>query len=497
MGTERSESTGTDAPSNHPPRSRAGAVGNAGRALVIALVLIVAAWALWPEEGSEVPDVKDPRHVIIILLDTTRRDSFGCYGATRPATPRMDAIAAEGVRFDNAIAQSSWTLPTVATVLTGTYPSIHGAEGKFTGEESTSFHRSRDQVPHGPELLAAQGFRTHGIVNAGFLDPALGIDRGFAVYDYFPSYNWRVRRADKAVDAALEFFQKNQRKNTFTFLHLFDPHLNYDPPGEFREMFSKGYTGPFRTLTGPQIQKLIADKWVPAIEERDYLRGEYDAEILFMDREVGRLVDGLRALGLYDRTMLVIVADHGEEFWDHGGFEHGHTMFEELIRVPLIIKLPAQYGPARSVVPARVRQVDIMPTVLDVLGLETPATFDGESVLPMMVDETMPKDRPAYSEGTLYGVDKVAFYQDRHKYILDLGSNDGELYDVIDDPLEKDNLSASRPDIALRMRSALEVFRSKLQARAGQLAPARSIDMQAEQNRQLRDQLEALGYLRR
>jgi arylsulfatase A-like enzyme len=464
---------------------------------VIVLLLIVVAWVLWPEESGEVPDVEDPQHVIIILVDTTRRDSFGCYGASRPVTPRMDAIAAEGVRFDNAIAQSSWTLPTVTTVLTGTYPSIHGAEGKFTGEESTSFHRSRDEIAHGPELLSQNGFKTHGIVNAGFLDPALGIERGFAVYDYFPSYNWRVRRADKSVDAALEFFKKNQRKNTFTFLHLFDPHLNYDPPGEFREMFSKGYRGPFRTLTGPQIQKLIADKWMPEVEGRDYLRGEYDAEILFMDREVGRLVDGLRALGLYDRTMLVIVADHGEEFWDHGGFEHGHTMYEELIRVALIVKLPARYEPARSAVPSRVRQVDIMPTVFDVLGIESRATFDGESLLPFMINETMPNGRPAYSEGTLYGVDKVAFYQNRYKYILDLGGSDGELYDVIDDPLERNNLAGSQPDIARRMRAALEEFRSQLQDRIAQLPSAQRIDMQAEQNRQLKDQLEALGYLRR
>ncbi|UCG33003.1 MAG: sulfatase [Phycisphaerales bacterium] len=440
--------------------------------------------------------MENPQHVIIVLVDTTRRDSFGCYGATRPVTPRMDAIAAEGVRFDNAIAQSSWTLPTVTTILTGTYPSIHGAEGKFTGEANTSFHRSRDEIAHGPELLSGHGFKTHGIVNAGFLDPVLGIERGFMVYDYFPSYNWRVRRADKSVDAALEFFQKNQRKNTFTFLHLFDPHLNYDPPGEFREMFSKGYTGPFRTLTGPQIQKLIAEKWTPEVEGRNYLRGEYDAEILFMDREIGRLVDGLRALALYDRTMLIIVADHGEEFWDHGGFEHGHTMYEELIRVALIVKLPSRYEPVRSVVLARVCQVDIMPTVFDVLGLEPPATFDGESLLPVMIDEATPKDRPAYSEGTLYGVDKVAFYQNRYKYILDLGGGDGELYDVIDDPLETDNLAASQPDIALRMRAALEAFRSKLQDRMAQLSPARRVDMQAEQNRQLKDQLEALGYLR-
>lgn len=496
MSSERSESAGPDGPFNHPPRFRAAAVGNAGRVLAIALLLIAGAWVLWPEGIVEVPDAEDPQHVIIILIDTTRRDSFGCYGATRPVTPRMDAVAAEGIRFDNAIAQSSWTLPTVTTVLTGTYPSLHGAEGKFTGEQSTSFHRSRDEIAHGPELLSKHAFKTHGIVNAGFLDPALGIERGFTDYDYFPSYNWRVRRADKSVDAALDFFEKNQRKNTFTFLHLFDPHLNYDPPGEFREMFSKGYTGPFRTLTGPQIQKLIADKWMPAVEGRKYLRGEYDAEILFMDREIGRLVDGLRALDLYDRALLIIVADHGEEFWDHGGFEHGHTMYQELIRVPLIIKLPARYEPGRSVVPARVRQVDIMPTVFDVLGLETPATFDGESLLPLMLDDTMPMDRPAYSEGTLYGVDKVAFYQDRYKYILDLGGHDGELYDVVNDPLETNNLAASRPDVAMRMQKALEAFRSGLQAQAAKLPPAQCIDMQAEQNRQLKDQLEALGYLR-
>jgi len=474
--------------------------GVAGKIVVLVLVLLVVGWVITRRNtqpgGGQFPDRDDAQHVVVILVDTTRRDSFGCYGAQRPVTPRMDQIAAEGTRFDQAIAQSCWTLPAVTSVLTSTYATIHGAAGKFTGRDTTTFYRSREQVPHGAEVLTEHQFKTHAIVNAGFLDPTLGLERGFVRYDFNPGYNQQIRRADASVDAAVRFFENNQRKNTFLFLHLFDPHLNYDPPGEFEEMFAEGYKGPFRTLTVPQITKMIGERLIPDAPERKYLRGEYDAEILFMDRQIGRLVDSLRALGLYERTMMVIIADHGEEFWDHDGFEHGHTMYQELIRVPLIIKLPARYRPARSVVSARVRQIDILPTIFDVLGLEVPESFEGQSLLPLMTEPAEPTDRPAYSEGTLYGVDKVAYYQDQYKYILNLASGSGELYDIESDPLETNDLLAALPQVGERMRSALSVFRGALQARADRLAPPTAIDMKAEQNKQLEDQLKALGYLR-
>jgi arylsulfatase A-like enzyme len=493
MSTNSTEPAASGSGGTESPPAGTASGGKAGKVAGLLIVLIAAGWLfLGRDTGSD-----DAEHVLVILTDTTRRDSLGCYGAARPLTPHIDQVAAEGTRFEQAIAQSCWTLPTVTSILTGTYASIHGSQGKFTGPNTTTFYRSRTEIPHGTELLRAEGIRTHAIVNVGFLSPALGINRGFERYDFVAGTNWRIRRADASVEAAIEFYRRNSRKNTFLFLHLFDPHLNYDPPGKFRDMFTGGYKGTYRTLTPNQLKRLIEDRVRPEAADRAFLRGEYDGEVLFMDSQIGRLIDALRSLGVYERTTIIIVADHGEEFWDHDAFEHGHSMYQELIHVPLIIKLPARYHRGRAVVSTRVRQIDIMPTVFDVLGIEPPASFDGQSLLPLITGQgEEPPDRPAFSEGTLYGIDKVAYYEGRYKYILNLADGSGELYDVQADPLETDNLLDSRMADAERMRAALAGFRDSLQARSDRLPAPMGVDLTGKDGSELRSQLKALGYVR-
>lgn len=454
-------------------------------AVAMAAVALGGGWFWWGERGSD-----DARHVILVIADTTRRDSLGCYGSDRQITPSLDSIAAEGVRFERAIAQSCWTLPAVTSILTSTYPTIHGALGR-----EMLFGRCREEIPHGQEILRTRGFKTKAIVNAAFLGPKLGTRRGFDDFDYVEGRNWEIRRADKSVDAAIEFYEKNRRRDTFVLLHLFDPHLNYDPPAEFRERFAAGYSGPYTTITDLQISHLVGGSIVPDQPEREYLLALHQAETAFMDREIGRLVERLKGLGIYDQTTMVIVADHGEEFWDHGKFEHGHSMYAELIGVPLIIKPPVSAGVASGIVSTRVRQIDIMPTILELAGIDRPETFEGESLVSLMRGVSGSGHRVAYSEGTLYDQDETALYRGNHKYIYDARDGSGELYDVEADPQERENLVTRLPEVAREMRRELAEMCNELAARSAGMSVPEAVDVR--QIPELQEQLDALGYTSR
>ncbi|MFQ5599080.1 MAG: sulfatase, partial [Candidatus Krumholzibacteriia bacterium] len=399
-----------DPPTADPPSCQAGC-GRRGRACgvvaatLLRVVLLLACLA--PACG---PRRSGTHHVIVVLVDTLRHDALGCYGNPWRSTPHIDALAAEGVRFDQAISSSGWTLPAVASLFTGAWPQIHGGLGK-----DVVLTPIRDEIPTAAEVFRAAGFNTIGLANAAFVSPLLRLDRGFDVFDHRYAYNWEIRRADETIDEALRLIRARGKGSSFVFIHLFDPHLDYDPPPEYATRFTRGRHEPTPPLSWQACQDLRREGGQPpTTDDLEYVGQVYLGEVGFIDAQIGRLVDELRGLGLYERTTLVITSDHGEEFWDHGGFEHGHTLYDELIRIPLILKPASGFVPVRRVVDEQVRIIDVMPTVFDLLEIDPPETFEGVSLLPL-VQGRQTVERPAFGEGTLYGADKLCWRTSRYK----------------------------------------------------------------------------------
>lgn len=431
------------------------------------LLLLATAWLLLAcSEGATEPQGPLPtQHVLVIIADTLRSDALSCYGNDRITTAGIDSLAEDGTRFDNAIASSCWTLPSVASILTGTWPTVH----KATGHNPLLTPITPD-LQSAPEVLRDAGFRTLAFVNAAFLDARLGLDRGFEIFDHVDVYNKRIRRADETVDVVLTELARAKDLSTFTLIHLFDPHLNYDPPAAFAE----GLDDP-RFPAPPLSFRKINPLWskrsgrIPPQETIDFIRRTYEADIAFLDTQVARLIDGLKEQGLYDELTIVFTSDHGEEFWDHGGFEHGHAYFDELIRVPLIVKLPASKTNAEQTahVDTQVRTLDIFPTLFETTGVPQPATFIGESLSTLCTGSNEP-DRQAFSEANLYGGESVAWRTGRFKYVLDRdeqAANRELLFDLENDPRELNNLAndSAHTDIKRELADELEAFLSKIE----------------------------------
>lgn len=445
--------------------------------------------------SDEPPPTEDDSLIVFLIIDTVRWDALGCYGREGARTPHIDALAEEGVRFEQAISSSGWTLPSVASMLTGTWPALHKATGKATGR-AAQLTPITDDLPTAAEVFDQNGYATLGVVNAAFLHPLLGINRGFDRFDHRAAYNDKIRRADETVEVALQAIGEQGGSGMFALLHVFDPHLDYDPLDEFREPFAGGRTEPKR-LTMQMCRVMgAAAGGTPEDEDLRYMRGLYQAEIAAVDAAVGKLVDGLKKLGVWDRTTLVLTSDHGEEFWDHGGFEHGHTLYDELIHVPLAIRLRPDRPRTTAVVKNHVRTIDIMPTLFELSGIEQPKSFEGSSLLPLIDGATTDVPRPAFSQSTLYGNDKISWRTNRFHFIFDQKRNSTrpiELYDWTVDPYERNDLTEKMPEQVTRMKNRLSVFYGDLKRRAKSISTPKFEDM-TPAAQQAREQLESLGY---
>jgi arylsulfatase A-like enzyme len=447
------------------------------------VVLMVAWWWNRPRPQS---------NVFVLLLDTVRQDALGCYGHPADPTPRIDALTADGVRFDQAISTSGWTLPAVASLMTGTWPTIHGAAGK--GVKLSSI---REELPTAAEVLREAGFETIGIANAAFVSPMVGVDRGFDVFNHRYSYNFDARRADETISIALDEIRQRRSKSGFYFIHLFDAHLDYDPPAGLAGKYTGGRREPAPPMTAHMVHELQrgddGDE-PPTAEDVNYVRGLYEGEVSFIDGQVGRFIDELKSLDLYDSATIIITSDHGEEFWEHGGFEHGHTLYDELVLVLLVIKFPVTVETGARVVQSQVRLLDVMPTVFEILGVESPKSFIGKSLMRLVRGETT-KDYPAFLESTLYGRPRIAMRGRRYKYIMEIardGSSKGELYDWREDPLEKRDLSSEIPDLRAQLQEELAGFKREAAAVAAGMSQLNFVDLSPERIQQLR----SLGYIR-
>lgn len=385
-----------------------------------------------------------PLNVVFIGLDTVRSDHLGCYGYGRNTSPAIDRLASDGTLFEYALSHSPWTLPSFASAFTSLYPTQHGA-----GFLESSMGR---RFPTLATVLADNGYATGAIVNTAALNPVFGIDRGFAHYDVTPITAGRV--ADGTTRAALEWIDARGEDPFFVFVHYYDPHLPFTPPAPYDNMFDPEYAGPLGKSFDPEF--LINDRAdgftrMNAFPDRDkeHIVALYDGEIAFADKAIGDLLDGLDSRGLGENSIVVFMSDHGEEFFDHGGFAHGHTLYEELLRVPLILRLPGRI-PAGARVPGIVRLIDIMPTLLSLLGIEIDAGLEGRDLGPLLGGGAVAAPardgalltQEAFSEALLYGPEQKSITAYPYKLIMNMASREEMLFDLDRDAAETQNLVA-------------------------------------------------------
>jgi arylsulfatase A-like enzyme len=408
-------------------------MANAHHALAIALALV----ALVSCGGRE-----EPLNVIIIGVDTLRPDHLGCYGYGRDTSPAVDRLAAGGVLFENVISQSPWTSPSFASVLTSLYPTQTGLVSVGTS--------MRDAFPTLGTLLKAEGYATGAIINATVMKPEFGMDRGF---DYYYTTPREGRIADGTTRDALAWIDSVHGQPFFLFAHYYDPHEPYAPPSPYDAFFEEDYSGSigsafvlhdhFPDVKGMNFEPLrsLTD------EDWDHIRTLYDGEIRFTDEAVRDLMKGLEERGLHENTLVVFLSDHGEEFFEHEGFGHGHTLYGEVIRVPLVLWYPRTL-PAGERVESQVRLIDVMPTVLDILGIGNEDHMEGVSLLPLVDGggETAPVEGRlfpsdmAFTEGMLRGPDRKSLTQHPYKIIYNVKTRRDMLFNLERDPGELVNL---------------------------------------------------------
>lgn len=455
---------------------------------VLLLAAVAAGCTSGPPAGEAPGAAADA--VVLIVVDTLRADHLGAYGYdARPTSPELDRWAGRGLLFERAWAASSWTLPSFGSLLTGRLPSAHAVGTEVADDSGADFMvaaaRNFVSLPEGiatlPEMLGAHGFATGALLSNPFLDPGFGLGRGFAYYDNYPASNADLRRAADTVDQALAWLDGHAGHPAFLLVHLFDPHLDYDAPPPFRGRFT-GTAGDFDLPVANlwPIRNRIAEL---GAAERAFIAAAYDEEIATVDAELGRLLAGLQQRGVLRRGLVVLTADHGEELFEHGGFEHGHAMYEEVLRVPLIL-WGAGVAPARDDTP--VSLIDVAPTVLAAAGVDA-GDLPGVSLLDADRDRR-PAQRDLIAERLLYGPETKVIVRWPFKVIARAKTGSTLLFDLQADPGERHDLAAERPE---QVRELLGALAEKLAAAAA-LGAAAGVELDDQLLRRLR----ALGYIR-
>jgi len=417
--------------------------------------------------------------VIVFLTDTLRADRLGAYGYSGPTSPAFDAFAREAILFEDAWAHAPWTRPTVASIFTGLHPSTHGAGG-FNNSLAEGFTTMA-------ELFKQGGYRTGAVVANHVVSSRFGFAQGFDTWNDGEKklYGFTAR---EAVERALHFVDAGTRP-FFLYVHTLEPHVPYEPSDE-------GWA-PFRAPGAVRIPSLplLMKKKTP--RSLDYLQTLYLGEIRDNDRAFGNLIEGLRARGRLADTLVSFVADHGEEFGDHGGHGHGHTLYSELIRIPLAVRLPGgARGGFREKLP--VSQIDLLPTLLSLIGLPAPQVREGRDLSALWLGRGTPAEPELVSETRFGKAEKSALRVGPLKLIVnddtriygDLGGP-VELYDLEADPAEKHDLSESDPIAVQYLSNRLFELRSSQRRAAKTLRGGAKIELSEEDKEQLR----ALGYV--
>jgi arylsulfatase A-like enzyme/tetratricopeptide (TPR) repeat protein len=445
--------------------SRSRAIGLLSGAL---LVVAAALWLLrppadpgqfvrrqWAKRGVDKPNV------VLITLDTTRADHLGCYGYSLPTTPHVDAFAGRGVAFTQASSVAPLTLPAHSSIMTGMQPTHHGV--RVNG--NAALGQSQETLA---EVFSKRGYGTGAFVGAFVLDGRWGLNQGFQHYDdRFDLKKYKhldlgtvQRPGNEVMDAALAWLESHKQGPFFAWIHLYDAHVPYEPPEPFRSRF--GGRG---------------------------LAGLYDGEIAFADEQVGRFSSWLRASGLDQKTVVVIIGDHGEGLGSHGEGTHGYFVYDYATHVPFLVATP--FADLRGVrVDSQVSSVDLFPTVLELCGIGDAPKVQGRSLLPVMFHPRSPVETYAYAESMTPNLQFgwAALHSLRSTRYKLIQAPRPELYDLLADPGEETNVFDGNPAVASGLMAKLD----RLMAETSRDAPAPEA---ADLDRETVDRLAALGYV--
>ncbi len=422
--------------------------------LPLTLGLIIFLFLLWLERRL-LPSLprEEGLNCLLITLDTTRADRLGCYGYELARTPNIDSLARSGVMFAQAYAQVPLTFPSHCSIFTGTYPIYHGARNNGT-------YYLPEEIKTLAQILKEQGYHTAAFVSSFTVDSRFGLDRGFDLYDdyfgrgqAFKATN-AERRAEEVFQAFSRWLEGNNSQPFFCWVHFFDPHLPYDPPSPYLE---------------------------------EFMNRPYDGEIAYMDFYVGQVMRQLREKKLLARTVVILAGDHGEALGEKGEEGHGVFLYEESMRVPLIIYWENRF-PSGKVITPRVRLIDLMPSVLDLLKIPIPAEIQGQSLLPY-IERKKAADLPNYMETYFprenYGWSELVGLMDKEwKYIR---APREELYNLKKDPEETNNLAAAEKKVVANLKKKLEDYIRQYSSRF----LAQRKDLTPEE----REKLRSLGYI--
>jgi len=419
-------------------------------------------------------------NIILITLDTTRADHLGCYGYHRNTSPNLDKLAAESVLYTQAIATSSWTLPSHASLFTGKFTSSHGAQydvnGPFNlvdaieGPQSWKVHRARGLSPNEltlARILKDSGYATGAVVGGPWMKKIFGFGEGFDYYDDDEIGTLNGRLAGQVTDKAVEWVEKSQKKEFFLFLNYFDPHSPYAPP--------RSLAIPFWPPSQQDFEKM-------PLKERIILH--YDSEIFYMDHYFGQFLETLKAQNLYDNTLIIITADHGELFDEHGENGHGQTLWQGEIHVPLFIKYPAGEEPPKSL-DLRVQLTDILPLICKRLGIKKPDGIQGDA--PPDIKHPVLAETYPLKVLTQNG-DWRSIFDGDFKFLWNSKGNH-QLIDLRNDPGENVNLMKHQAQRAVDMQAKMERYIAVLPK------PEPASELQ-ELDKETRDALKSLGYVR-
>ena len=413
-------------------------------------------------------------NILLIVVDTMRKDHLGCYGYDRDITPNMDALAARAVRYQQAVSQAPWTTPSIGALMASRYPTELGVLG------SRSI-LSQDLVLLA-ESLRASGYRTQGVVSHTFCSAQWNFHQGFEQWDENSIVRHNKATSPDVSEEALRFLNDGDTKNPFfMWLHYFDPHGMYLLHPEFDPTPEIDYQGVIRQGLGFWALRELWPSLTPADVEQ--VVRAYDSEIGYTDHYIGIVLDRLRELDIYDNTLIILTADHGEAFGDHGTVGHDDTLYRELLDVPLLVKYP---GREPGTVAGPVALVDIYPTLLRELGLPLLEGMAGRP-LPRSPLEDANGERILFAE-TSRRANLRAAVSSRFKLIETLPDGTHEFYDRLKDPEEKHNLAPSTDPEFARLRQALAGWLDEMAKNAREETTA---DLSDENLRRLR----SLGYV--
>ena len=417
------------------------------------------------EPGKRLMKYRD-HNLVLVSFDALQAAHVGCFGYPRKVTPFLDAVAKKGFLFSNTMSVASWTVPASMTWFTGVYPSEHRMTNKYAvyNEREQKLANLKELSPELmtlADIMKQNGYATGGFTGNAGVSGGFGYEQGFDIY-YYP--RGKFGSIEQSIPRAIRWLQANQQKKFFLFLHGYDVHGQRTPNAGYDYRFvdpdyDKKYTG--TELEQEILREEGLEKGELTLRDDDvrFWRAVYDEKIQRMDREFGQFLASFEKLGLTDKTLFVLTSDHGTEFYEHRRFDHGFTLYDELIHVPLVIKLPGQAS--GKVIADRISSIDVMPTILDLLDVQIPAKgkkqLRGTSLTPTMKGKRASRNVFSETDYRDYTFKRSIITPNGWKLIYTLEEKSRELYCLPDDPGETKNLADQQPQLADQLQGKLFV----------------------------------------